>query len=45
MIRRWGTELTGQVGQPGYSQYGSYAYPAGASVQSINEVVVPPVPK
>jgi hypothetical protein len=23
----------------------SYAYPAGASVQVINEVVVPPVPK
>jgi len=41
----WGTELTGQSGQPGYSQYVSYAYPAGASVQSINEVVVPPVPE
>jgi hypothetical protein len=27
------------------SQYVSYAYPAGASVQPINEVVVPPVPK
>ena len=25
--------------------YVSYAYPAGASVQSINEVVIPPTPK
>ena len=27
-----------------FTQYVSYAYPAGASVQSINEVVIPPVP-
>ena len=27
------------------TSYVSYAYPAGASVQPINEVVVPPVPK
>ena len=41
----WGTEATGQSGQPGYSLYVSYAYPAGASVQSINQVIVPPNPK
>lgn len=41
----WGTEVTGQSGSPGYSQYVSYAYPAGASVQSINTVVIPPNPK
>jgi hypothetical protein len=41
----WGTDATGQSGSPGYSQYVSYAYPAGASVQTINEVVVPPVPR
>jgi hypothetical protein len=41
----WGTEVTGQSGSPGYSQYVSYAYPAGASVQTINEVIVPPVPR
>jgi hypothetical protein len=41
----WGTEATGSYGQPGYSQYVSYAYPAGASVQTINEVIVPPVPR
>jgi len=28
-----------------YTQWVSSAYPAGASVQSINEVVVPPVPR
>jgi hypothetical protein len=27
-----------------FTQYVSYAYPAGASVQPINEVVIPPVP-
>ncbi|MDI1451331.1 IgGFc-binding protein [Polyangium sp. 6x1] len=38
----WGTNAT----QPGFlSTYVSYAYPAGAGVQSINQVVVPPVPK
>ncbi len=41
----WGTEVTGPSGTAGYSQYVSYAYPAGASVQTINEVVVPPVPR
>lgn len=41
----WGAAETGGSGQPGYSQYVSYAYPAGASVQTINEVVVPPVPR
>ncbi len=38
----WGTSETGQPASPGYSQYVSYAYPAGASVQSINSVIVPP---
>ncbi|MDI3291004.1 IgGFc-binding protein [Polyangium sp. 15x6] len=37
----WGTSAT----QAFVSTYVSYAYPAGASVQQINEVVVPPVPK
>ncbi|MDI1480845.1 IgGFc-binding protein [Polyangium sp. y55x31] len=38
----WGTSAS----EPGFlSTYVSYAYPAGASVQQINEVVVPPVPK
>ena len=41
----WGSEVTGDQGQKGYSQYVSYAYPAGASVHSINTVVVPPNPK
>ena len=31
--------------QAASTAYVSYAYPAGASVQAINEVVVPPVPK
>jgi hypothetical protein len=46
----WGSAATGGVSDPTqaqggglYSQYVSYAYPAGASVQSINQVVVPPV--
>jgi hypothetical protein len=34
----WGSEATTDV----YSEYVSYAYPAGASVQPINTVVVPP---
>ena len=38
----WGTAETGGVGSPGYSQFVSYAYRAGASVQSINSVIVPP---
>ncbi len=38
----WGTEAT----QPAFtSTYVSYAYPAGASVQQINEVVVIPTPE
>jgi hypothetical protein len=41
----WGT-IPGFPGQGGlFTQYVSYAYPAGASVQPINEVVVPTVPK
>lgn len=41
----WGT-IPGFPGQGDlFTQYVSYAYPAGASVQSINDVVVPPVPK
>jgi len=35
----WGSEATGAI----YSEYVSYAYPAGASVQPINTVVVPPM--
>jgi hypothetical protein len=41
----WGSGETGQMFQGFYTQYVSYAYPAGASVQPINMVVVPPVPK
>jgi hypothetical protein len=37
----WGTHAA----DPFVSTYVSYAYPAGASVQQINEVVVTPVPK
>lgn len=41
----WGN-IPGFPGQAGlFTQYVSYAYPAGASVQSINDVVIPPVPK
>ncbi|MCC6526567.1 MAG: IgGFc-binding protein [Polyangiaceae bacterium] len=36
----WGSAATGGF----MTQYVSYAYPAGASVQAINEVVVPPIP-
>jgi hypothetical protein len=43
----WGSAATGgSFGLPGngfYSQAVSYAYPAGASVQPINTVVVPPM--
>jgi hypothetical protein len=45
----WGSAATGGNSDPTvqttgiYSQYVSYGYPAGASVQSINQVVVPPV--
>jgi hypothetical protein len=45
----WGSAATGgNFGFPDggfYSQAVSYAYPAGASVQPINTVVVPPVPQ
>jgi hypothetical protein len=48
----WGSAATGGVVDPTqtqagglYSQYVSYGYPAGASVQAINQVVVPPVEK
>ena len=45
----WGTAETGGAlggGSPGfYTQAVSYAYPAGMSVQPINTVVVPPIPK
>lgn len=38
----WGTEVTGDTyGSPGYSQAVSYAYAAGAGVQSINTVTIP----
>jgi len=36
----WGSAATST-----FTQYVSYAYPAGASVQPINEVNVPPTPK
>lgn len=29
----------------GYDQYASYAYPAGMSVEPINTVIVPPIPR
>jgi hypothetical protein len=38
----WGSEATGDGVTGVYSEYVSYAYPAGASVQPINTVVVPP---
>ena len=44
----WGSAATGGTEDPNnqmggfYSQFVSYAYPAGASVQPINTVVVPP---
>ncbi|HEY8041784.1 MAG TPA: IgGFc-binding protein [Polyangiaceae bacterium] len=41
----WGSGATGQQGQGFYTQYVSYAYPAGAGVAPINTVVVPPVPQ
>jgi hypothetical protein len=37
----WGTAESGTQTSGVYSQWTSYAYPAGASVQSINNVVVP----
>ena len=38
----WGSAATGQMFQGFYSQYVSYAYPAGAGVAPINTVVIPP---
>ncbi len=38
----WGSAATGQVGSGFYTQYVSYAYPAGAAVAPINTVVIPP---
>ena len=39
----WGSGETGNVGAGFYSQYVSYAYPGGANVKPINNVVVSPV--
>lgn len=42
----WGSAATGgEIDKPPYSQFVSYAYPAGAAVRSVNQVVVPPVVK
>jgi hypothetical protein len=41
----WGSADTGQMFMGFYSQYVSYAYPAGAGVQAINTVVIPPTTK
>ena len=41
----WGTAETGQQLSGFYSQYVSYAYPGGASVAPINEVVFVPTPE
>ncbi|APR78797.1 Hypothetical protein A7982_04144 [Minicystis rosea] len=41
----WGSAETGNIGVGFYTQYVSYAYPAGAGVKPINTVVVPPIPK
>ena len=38
----WGSAATGEVGLGFYTQYVSYAYPAGAGLSPINTVVVPP---
>jgi IgGFc binding protein len=35
----------GGYAQQTFTQYVSYAYPAGASVQPINEVIIPPTPR
>jgi hypothetical protein len=39
----WGSAATGEQGMGFYTQYVSYAYPAGAGVAPINTVVIPPV--
>jgi hypothetical protein len=41
----WGSPATGTRTSGIYTQFASYAYPAGASVAPINQVVVPPTPK
>jgi hypothetical protein len=41
----WGSAETGVLGIGFYTQYVSYAYPAGAGVAPINNVEVPTVPK
>jgi len=41
----WGSAETGAMGAGFYSQYVSYAYPGGANVEPINDVVIPPVVK
>jgi IgGFc binding protein len=41
----WGSVATGLgLGGPGYTQYVSYAYPAGAGVKPVNMTVVMPMP-
>jgi len=39
----WGSAATGQMFSGYYSQYVSYAYPAGAGVAPINDVVITPI--
>ena len=41
----WGSAETGKLFAGFYTQYVSYAYPAGAGVAPINTVEVPTVPK
>jgi hypothetical protein len=41
----WGSAETGNIGAGFYTQYVSYAYPGGANVAPINDVVIPPVIK
>ncbi len=38
----WGSAATGELGAGFYTQYVSYAYPVGAAVAPINQVVIPP---
>jgi hypothetical protein len=41
-----GAELRGRLGGVwGTDFYASYGYPAGGNIGTINEVVVPPVPR
>lgn len=39
----WGSAATGQMFSGYYSQYVSYAYPAGAGLTPINDVVIDPI--